>query len=63
LSPVTILRGLQQVAVEAPAVSGFPRRAATGRDEMTLREALLESNNAAAVLLQQQVGRGRFSSW
>ena len=25
---------------------------------MTLREALLESNNAAAVLLQQQVGTG-----
>src|SRR5205085_4229183 len=31
---------------------------ASEHDEQTLREALLESNNAAAVLLQQQVGTG-----
>ena len=57
LSPVTRLRGLQQVAVEAAEGVWIPRdERASGRDEMTLREALLESNNAAAVLLQQQVG-------
>ena len=56
-SPVTRLRGLQQVAVEASSGVWIPRdERAEGRDEMTLREALLESSNAAAVLLQQQVG-------
>jgi 1A family penicillin-binding protein len=57
LSPVTRLQGLQQVAVEASSGVWIPRDArADERDEMTLREALLESSNAAAVLLQQQVG-------
>jgi 1A family penicillin-binding protein len=57
LSPVTVLRGLQQVAVEATNGVWIPRdERDSGRDEMTLRQALLESNNAAAVLLQQQVG-------
>jgi 1A family penicillin-binding protein len=57
LSPVTRLQGLQQVAVEASSGVWIPRdERADGRDEMTLREALLESSNAAAVLLQQQVG-------
>jgi 1A family penicillin-binding protein len=57
LSPVSILRGLQQVAVQAPTGIWIPRdERARGQDEMTLREALLESNNAAAVMLQQQVG-------
>ena len=57
LSPVTRLQGLQRVAVEASSGVWIPRdERADGRDEMTLREALLESNNAAAVLLQQQVG-------
>jgi penicillin-binding protein 1A len=57
LSPVSRLRGLQQVAIEAPTGIWIPRdERARGQDEMTLREALLESNNAAAVLLQQQVG-------
>jgi 1A family penicillin-binding protein len=57
LSPVTRLRGLQQVAVEASTGVWIPRdERDDDRDEMTLREALLESNNAAAVLLQQQVG-------
>ena len=56
-SPVTILRGLQQVSVEAEAGTWIPRdEQASGRDEMTLREALLESSNAAAVMLQQQLG-------
>ena len=40
-----------------PKASGFRGTSArTSSDEMTLREALLESNNAAAVLLQQRVG-------
>jgi 1A family penicillin-binding protein len=57
LSPVSLLRGLQQVAVQAPTGIWIPRdERARGQDEMTLREALLDSNNAAAVLLQQQVG-------
>jgi 1A family penicillin-binding protein len=57
MSPVTRLRGLQQVAVEASTGVWIPRdENADEHDEMTLREALLESSNAAAVLLQQQVG-------
>ena len=57
LSPVSVLRGLHQVSVEASEGVWIPRdERTTDRDEMTLREALLESNNAAAVLLQQQVG-------
>jgi 1A family penicillin-binding protein len=57
LSPVSVLRGLQQVSVAAAEGVWIPRdERSSDRDEMTLREALLESNNAAAVLLQQQVG-------
>ena len=57
LSPVSTITGLQQVAVKAAEGVWIPRdERANERDEMTLREALLESNNAAAVLLQQQVG-------
>jgi 1A family penicillin-binding protein len=57
MSPVSTLSGLQQVAVQAPEGVWIPRddRAKT-HDTMTLREALLESSNAAAVLLQQRVG-------
>jgi len=57
LSPVSTLSGLQQVAVQAPEGVWIPRddRAKT-HDTMTLREALLESSNAAAVMLQQRVG-------
>ena len=59
LSPVSTITGLQQVAVEAPSGVWIPRdERVAGRDEMTLRAALLESSNAAAVLLQQQVGSG-----
>jgi penicillin-binding protein 1A len=57
LSPVSTLSGLQRVAVQAPEGVWIPRddRAKT-HDTMTLREALLESSNAAAVMLQQRVG-------
>jgi 1A family penicillin-binding protein len=57
LSPVSTINGLRQVAIQAPEGVWIPRdERATGQDSMTLREALLESNNAAAVLLQQRVG-------
>jgi 1A family penicillin-binding protein len=57
LSPVSTITGLQRVAVEAPSGVWIPRdERIAGRDEMTLRAALLESSNAAAVLLQQRVG-------
>jgi 1A family penicillin-binding protein len=57
LSPVSTISGLRDVAVQAPEGVWIPRdERATGQDAMTLREALLESNNAAAVLLQQRVG-------
>jgi 1A family penicillin-binding protein len=59
LSPVSTITGLQRVAIEAPSGVWIPRdERIAGRDEMTLRAALLESSNAAAVLLQQQVGSG-----
>jgi membrane carboxypeptidase/penicillin-binding protein len=54
-----MITGLKQVAITAPQGVWIPRdERATEQDEMTLRAALLESNNAAAVLLQQQVGSG-----
>jgi 1A family penicillin-binding protein len=57
MSPVSMISGLKQVAVQAPEGVWIPRDERTGTaDAMTLREALIESNNAAAVLLQQQVG-------
>ena len=59
LSPVSVITGLRQVAVQAAEGVWIPRdERADERDEMTLREGLLESRNAAAVLLQQQVGTG-----
>jgi len=57
LSPVSMLSGLKQVAVEVPSGVWIPREGRENdNDALTLREALLESNNAAAVLLQQQIG-------
>src|SRR5207253_2248113 len=57
MSPVSTISGIKQVAVAAPEGVWIPRdERASERDELTLREALLESNNAAAVLLQQHVG-------
>ena len=59
LSPVSMIGGLQQVAIDAPSGVWIPRdERIADREEMSLREALLESSNAAAVLLQQQVGSG-----
>ena len=57
LSPVSTISGLRAIAIKAPEGVWIPRdERATEEDAMTLRAALLESNNAAAVLLQQQVG-------
>jgi 1A family penicillin-binding protein len=57
LSPVSTINGLKQVAIQAPEGVWIPRdERASEQESMVLREALLESNNAAAVLLQQQVG-------
>jgi len=57
LSPVSEIDGLRQVAIQAPEGVWIPRdERASGQDALTLREALLESNNAAAVRLQQEIG-------
>lgn len=57
LSPISTLDGLRTVAVSAPEGIWIPRdEQARGAESLTLREALQESSNAAAVLLQQQVG-------
>jgi 1A family penicillin-binding protein len=57
LSPVSVVSGLQEAALKVPSGVWIPRdERDAGRGALTLRAALLESNNAAAVLLQQQVG-------
>jgi 1A family penicillin-binding protein len=57
MSPVSTITGIKQVAVSAPEGVWIPRdERAREQDTLTLREALFESSNAAAVLLQQQVG-------
>jgi penicillin-binding protein 1A len=55
-SPVSVLSNLQRVPV--PDNPEWAPRSAHGEapDAMTLRAALLESNNAAAVHLQQEIG-------
>src|SRR5262245_54067874 len=57
LSPISVVTGLRGVAVEASDGVWMPRdQHADLPEELTLREALLESNNAAAVRLQQRIG-------
>jgi membrane peptidoglycan carboxypeptidase len=57
LSPVSMLGGLQHILIRAPEGFWSPRSAGgSGEDIMTIRDALVESNNAAAVLLQQRIG-------
>ena len=59
MSPVSTLTGLNQIAPQGPD-EWTPRDVHDDApDELTLRAALLESNNRAATLLQQQVGTGR----
>ena len=60
LSPTSTVGGLRRVAVQAPGGVWIPRDDyALTHDVMTLRDALVESSNAAAVRLQQQVGARR----
>jgi 1A family penicillin-binding protein len=55
-SPVSVLEGLATVAPQGPD-EWAPRNAdGTTPDALTLRAALLESNNRAASVLQQRVG-------
>ena len=55
-SPVSVLSGLSHLRVEGPD-EWVPQNAHDERpDRLTLREALFESNNRAAVALQQQIG-------
>jgi len=59
MSPVSTLTGLNQIAPQGPD-EWTPRNVHDDApDELTLRAALIESNNRAASLLQQQVGTGR----
>ena len=59
MSPVSILTGLNQIAPQGPD-EWTPRDVHDDApDELTLRAALIESNNRAATLLQQQIGSGR----
>ena len=59
MSPVSVLTGLNQIAPQGPD-EWTPRNASDDApDELTLRAALIESNNRAATLLQQQVGTNR----
>ncbi len=57
-TPVSVLKGLTSVTVPAEGDAEWTPRDASGRaeDELTIREALLASNNPAAVEMQQQVG-------
>ncbi|HEX5474061.1 MAG TPA: PBP1A family penicillin-binding protein [Vicinamibacterales bacterium] len=55
-SPVTMLRGLASIAPQGPD-EWAPRNAGgDDPDALTLRAALIESNNRAATLLQQEIG-------
>ncbi|NOT28195.1 MAG: PBP1A family penicillin-binding protein [Acidobacteria bacterium] len=57
LSPVSTIGGLKSVSVAGSQGAWIPNDEQAGdQDELTLREALIESSNAAAVLLQQRVG-------
>ena len=59
-SPVSVLTQLDAVTAPAPGDPEWsPKNAESGTpDTMTLRAALMDSNNAAAVALQQKVGTG-----
>jgi penicillin-binding protein 1A len=59
-SPVSVLKDLDRVTAPAPGDPEWSPRNAEGDTPtaLTLRAALMDSNNAAAVDLQQQVGTG-----
>jgi 1A family penicillin-binding protein len=61
-SPVSTLDGLDRIAPQGPD-EWTPRNVSDdGGDRLTLRAALLESDNRAATLLQQRIGTGRVLS-
>ena len=59
MSPVSSLSGLTQMRVPGHDEWVVKNATAETRDSLTLREALYESNNQAAVRLQTQVGSRR----
>jgi penicillin-binding protein 1A len=58
LSPVSVLDHLTEVKVSGKQEWSPRNSSGVSPDESTLREALLESNNQAAVALQQKIGSG-----
>lgn len=56
MSPISALSGLTDLRVPGHREWEVQNASATPRDTLTLREALAESNNQAAVRLQTQVG-------
>ena len=55
-SPLSILKGLTTIAPQGPD-EWAPRNASGDTpDEVTIREAIVESNNRAATVLQQRIG-------
>ena len=56
MSPISMLSGLNQLRVPGHDEWVVKNATAETRDALTLREALFESNNQAAVRLQTQVG-------
>jgi penicillin-binding protein 1A len=56
MSPVSVVSGLDQLRVRGHDEWVVKNATAETRDSLTLREALYESNNQAAVKLQTQVG-------
>jgi penicillin-binding protein 1A len=59
MSPVSVLSGLHEIAPQGPD-EWTPRDAHDDApDELTLRAALIESNNRAAAVLQQRIGARR----
>jgi penicillin-binding protein 1A len=55
-SPVSVLDGLSSIAPQGPDEWAPHNAHAETEDALTLRAALLESNNRAAALLQQRIG-------
>jgi len=58
LSPVSVLTDLRGVIAEGRPEWAPGNAEGEGPDALTLREALLESNNQAAAALQQRIGSG-----
>jgi penicillin-binding protein 1A len=58
LSPVSVLTDLRGVIAEGRPEWAPSNAEGEGPDALTLREALLESNNQAAAALQQRIGSG-----